>query len=821
MLQRLVFAAVALSALAGRGADYPYRAADLTSVKVTGGFWLPRVETNRLVTLKACFAKCNETPRIANFTNAANRAWGTFGGIPFDDSDVFKVMEGAAYVLAQHPDPELEGYMDWLIGQVARAQEPDGYLYTARTLGFTYKDKSGKPTFGMMGPTRWSNCPSSHELYNVGHMYEAAVAWYEATGKRNFLDIAIRSADLVARTFGPGPTQLKAVPGHEEIELGLVKLSRATGDRRYLDLARHFIDLRGAQGSDKRDAAIFTQAGDLVFDREMTLPGAYGQNHIPILRQQHAVGHAVRAGYLYCGLADVAALFGEAGYRAANQRLWENVVSKKLHLNGGIGARRKGEAFGADYELPNRTAYLETCAAIANALWNERLFLTTGEAKYADVLERTIYNGFLSGISLGGDEYFYPNPLASVGGYKRSKWFGCSCCPVNIVRFIPQIARFAYATRENAAYVNLFVDSDAALKLGDGEVKLAQRTAYPWAGTSAIAVRPDRDGRRIALHVRVPGWCVGRPVPSDLYAQVTPGTPADFTVKVNGRPFAFAPEKGYCVIDRAWKTGDTVEVAMNMPVRRIRAHEAVEADRGRLAVERGPIVYCAEGVDNGGHVLDLAIAPGADFAVTTCDVLGNAYPALETTGARARRGLKARSAAPAKVRLVPYFAWCHRGAGEMQVWFPTLVDHKDLACSYDVKSSVTAAWSHDTPRALCDGVCPARSDDTGVPRCTFWPKKGTTETVSYSFPAVEQVSGVDVMWFDDVPKGGCNLPASWRVEVREDAAGPWTPVEAAYPVKKDELVKVDFARPVGAREIRLVVQLQKNYSAGILEWKVR
>jgi len=816
-----LFPVVAAALVAGVGycADYPLKSADLTAVRVSGGFWLPRVETNRLVTLKACFDKCNETPRIANITNAANRAWGTFGGIPFDDSDVFKVMEGASYVLAQSPDPKLESYMDWLIGQVAKAQEPDGYLYTARTLGFTYRDKSsGKPTFGMMGPTRWSNCPSSHELYNIGHMYEAAVAWYEATGKRNFLDVAIKSADLVDRTFGDGPTQLKVVPGHEEIELALVKLSRATGERRYLDLARGFIDRRGRQESDRRDAAIFTQAGDLVFDKEMTMPGAYAQNHMPVRDQARALGHAVRAGYLYCGMTDVAALTGDSSCLDAVLRIWDNVVSKKLHLNGGIGARRKGEAFGADYELPNETAYLETCAAIANALWNQRLFLVSGDAKYVDVLERVLYNGFLSGVSLRGDAFFYPNPLASRGGYRRSKWFGCSCCPVNDVRFIPQIARFAYATRGDAAYVNLFIESDVSLKLASGEIKLSQKTAYPWNGSSRIVVNPSRGKERFTLNVRVPGWCVGRPVPSTLYVQTVPGSLRDFAVRVNGETVPFTPQKGYCVLSREWKSGDTVDVAMNMPVRRIKAHDAVAADRGRLAVERGPIVYSAEGVDNGGSVLNLAIPADAAFSVVDCTILGNVYPALETTGVRVRRGLKAVASEQTAVRLIPNFAWCHRGAGEMQTWFPVAPDPQMFTVSFDAKSSWVGP--SDTLAALGDGVRPAKSSEQKAARFTFWPHKGTDEWVSYAFPGVETVKGVKVMWFDDVPRGGCNLPESWRVEVRDCADGNWTPVAAEYPVRIDEFTCVEFAQPVRAREIRLMIRLRQNYSAGILEWQV-
>ena len=811
----------ALLSCAGRAADYPIAAADLTDVRVTGGFWLPRLETNRLVTLKTCLAKCNETPRIANFTNAANRAWGTFGGIPFDDSDVFKVIEGAAYVLALHPDPKLEAYIDWLIGQIARAQEPDGYLYTARTLGFTYKGKkTGRPAFGMMGPTRWSRCTSSHELYNVGHMYEAAVAWHKTTGKRNFLDVAVKSADLVDRVFGPGATQLKAVPGHEEIELALVKLYRTTHERRYLDLARHFILTRGSANGGRRVAGVFAQNGDLTFDAEMALAGAYTQEHMPVLEQTHALGHAVRAGYLYCGLADIAALTDDAACLKANLRLWENVVSRKLHLNGGIGARPTGEAFGADYELPNEGAYLETCAAIANALWNERLFLMTGEAKYVDVLERIIYNGFLSGVSLGGDEFFYPNPLASAGGYGRSKWFSCSCCPVNDVRFLPQIPSLAYAVRESAAYVNLFIESEATLRLKGGDVKLEQHTDYPWKGVSRVVVRPDGGERRFTLNVRVPGWCVGRPVPSNLYVQTVPGEARDFSVRVNGASASFSTEKGYCVIDRVWKVGDVVEVEMNMPVRQIRAHDAVKTDCGRLAVERGPIVYSAEGVDNGGHVLNLAIPAGSAFEVVNCTICGNDFPALETRGLRVKRGLTADNSESTTVRLIPNFAWCHRGAGEMQTWFPTEPDPALFPLAIDVKTSVDRPWQNDLPRALCDGVCPTRSNDTKPPRCTFWPHKGTSEWVSYAYPQVETVSGVEVFWFADVPNGGCDLPASWRIEVRERADGEWTPVEADYPVRKDEMVRVNFARPVRAREIRLSAALRPNRSAGILEWKV-
>ncbi len=433
-----VLAVCALSVTVCWGAatpDYPYQPVPLNQVVIREGFWLPRFETNRLVTVWADFRKSEETGRISNFARAGKLEEGPFRGIPFDDSDVFKIVEGAAYTLATHPDPKLDTYLDGLIAKMAAAQEPDGYLYTARTLGFTN---------GMTGPTRWSNLAHGHELYNVGHMYEAAVAHFAVTGKRALLDVARKNADLIDKTFGPAPDQLKGVPGHQEIEIGLCKLYRATGETRYLDLAKFFIDMRGR--SDLRGK---------VF-------GPYCQDHIPVVQQTEAVGHAVRAGYLYTGMADVAALTGDRALIAAIDALWENVVSKKMHLTGGIGARRSGEAFGDNYELPNETAYLETCAAIANALWNQRMFLLHGDAKYIDVLERIIYNGFLSGISLSGDQFFYPNPLACDGRFRfnhgdlvRSPWFGCSCCPVNVVRFIPQIASFTYAQRDETVYVNL------------------------------------------------------------------------------------------------------------------------------------------------------------------------------------------------------------------------------------------------------------------------------------------------------------------------------------------------------------------------------
>lgn len=612
----------------------------MTDVRVTGGFWFDRMETNRLSTLKVAFAKCNETPRIANFTNCANRVKNKFGGMYFDDSDVYKVIEGAAYIYAQTKDFKLGEYMDWLIDQISKAQEPDGYLYTARTLGGNKE---------IDGTARWEGLRWTHELYNPGHMYEAAVAWHESTGKTNFLAVACKNADLIDRTFGWEPGKLRMTSGHQEIELALCKLSLATGETRYLKLAKFLLDMRGRK--------------DL-----RPIWGVELQDHLPVLEQTEAVGHAVRAGYMYCGMADVAALTGDLSYMGAIECLWENVVGRKLHLNGGIGRGKceypkwkewgtAWEAFGLEYELPNANAYLETCAAIANSLWNERMFCWRGEAKYVDVLERTIYNGFISGISLTGDSFFYPNPLASKGGYKRSKWFKCSCCPVNSVRFIPQVPSFAYATdNQGTIYWNLFMTGNVTI---DG-VTLVCETDYPWTGraTLRVAGQHEVDGRGClkVLKIRIPGWARGKPVPSNLYEQMIPSSAMDVCVSVNG--FAancILGKDGYLTIRRKWKAGDKVEVDMPMPVKRIRAHERVAEDKGCLAVERGPLVYCAEGIDNEGKAFEAVLPADVTFSEDTIIIGDKTFLSL-----KASNGLK----------LVPYFLWGNRSPGnEMQVWF--------------------------------------------------------------------------------------------------------------------------------------------------------
>lgn len=636
----LSFSAAATTLAASPTAqDYPFQPVPFAAVRVEDGFWSPRLETNRVTTVWYDFQKCEETGRIDNFAKAGKLMPGPFRGAPFDDSDVFKVIEGAAYTLAVHPDPKLDQYLDALIVKIAAAQEPDGYLYTARTI-----DPKSRVDF--FGGSRWCWLVCSHELYNQGHLYEAAVAHYEATGKRSLLNVALKSADLVCHTFGPGPDQLHEPPGHEEIEIGLVKLFRVTRERKYLQMAKYFCSLRGRAETHK-------------------LRGLSQQDDKPIIEQTEAVGHAVRAGYFYSGVADVAALTGDTAYMQAIDRIWSNVVSQKMHLTGGIGASPNGEAFGVNYELPNSTAYLETCAAIANALWNERMFLLHGDARYLDVLERVIYNGFLSGVSLSGDRFFYPNPLESDGQAKfnhgsceRAPWFGCSCCPVNDVRFLPEIASFLYATRDNELFVNLFIGGSAKLELDGTPVEVKQTTQYPWDGKVTVTLQPQKS-KKFTLHLRIPGWARNQPLPSDLY-RYDDGLTPHYTLAVNGKTVSPKLNQGFAPITRTWKPGDTVTLQLDMPVRRIVAHPAVQADRDRFALERGPLVYCAEGADNHGKVLD-KVFPGKVTFQTQArpDLLGG----LVTVKMASDNSTNALSC-------IPYYAWCHRGANEMRVWFP-------------------------------------------------------------------------------------------------------------------------------------------------------
>ncbi|MBI5388179.1 MAG: glycoside hydrolase family 127 protein [Verrucomicrobia bacterium] len=750
--------------------DYPVTPVPFTAVRVQDEFWSPRLETNRVTTVWYDFKKCEETGRIDNFAKAGGLMKGEFKGIPFDDSDVYKVIEGAAYALSLHPDPKLAQYLDDLIAKIAAAQEPDGYLYTARRLFPPEKMP------GMSGKTRWSSLVGSHELYNVGHLYEAAVAHFQATGKRTLLAVATKNADFLCATFGPGKVQYP--PGHQEIEIGLAKLYRVTGQEKYLKLAKYFLDIRGRPETHK-------------------LYGPNQQDHQPVTEQAEAVGHSVRAGYMYAGMADVAALTGEAAYIRAIDRIWENVVSKKIYLTGGIGARHSGEAFGENYELPNASAYNETCAAIASALWNHRMFLLHGDARYLDVLERTIYNGFLSGVSLTGDRFFYPNPLASGKGYQRSAWFGCSCCPVNVVRFVPSIAGYIYATRGDELFVNLFIGGSAKAQVGGASVELKQHTRYPWDGKVVLTLAPEKESV-FTLNLRIPGWARNEVLPSDLY-RYDDGLRPEVKLAVNGSPAPLSLARGFAQIQRAWKAGDTVTLDLPMPVRRVVANEAVKDDQFKFAIERGPIVYCAEGTDNPGRLISRVVNPDVRFETRERPDLLNGVVTLKMMPKEGEA-----------LTLIPNYAWCNRGPNEMTVWFRTRAE----------PWSASHCWDADSVEACFDGKLPKSSSDQRIPRLTFWDHKGTTEWVERGFEKTTTVSTAEVYWFDDTGRGGCRVPQSWRLLYQDD--DNWKPVEAAgeYSTKLDQFNAVNF-KPVTTTALRLEVKLQPSFSGGVLEWRVK
>ncbi len=779
--------------------DYSVKPVPFTEVHFNDNFWLPRMDTNRTVTIPYAFEQSQETGRIKNFETAGEILAGTpteagfCTTYPFDDSDVYKIIEGASYSLKVHPDPELDKYLDDLIAKIGAAQEPDGYIYTARTIF-----PNSPEVLWVNTKERWANMYLGHELYNAGHMYEAAVAHYQATGKRTFLDIAIKNADLIESVFGPG--KKIGVPGHQEIEIGLVKLYRVTGDKKYLDLAKFFLDERG-------------------YPHGRKLYEEYSQDHLPVIEQTEPVGHAVRAAYMYSGMADVAALTGDEAYRKALEILWDNVVSKKMYLTGGIGSQSGGESFGDDYELPNASAYCETCAAIANAFWNHRMFLLTGDVKYLDVLERVLYNGIISGIGLSGDLFFYPNPLESHGQHQRSPWFTCACCPSNVTRFVPSVPGYVYATQGNDLYINLFVQNEAKIKTESQVVNIKQETSYPWNGDVVIAVNPNKS-KKFAISIRIPGWTRNRPVPSDLYTYLDTSD-QKAAVQVNGEPIDMAIEQGFVRIDRNWKKGDTIVLELPMPIRRVLSHESVEADAGRVALERGPVVYCTEWADNQGYVSNLVLEDDATLTTQRRDDLFNGVIVLEGT---VKALLYDKDGKLLKneqdFTAIPYYAWAHRGQGEMAVWMarddskarilpqPTIASNSRVSASGEKNGSpINDQWE------------PSESNDHSVSYLHWWPNKGTTEWVQYDFAQPERISKVEVYWFDDTGRGGCRVPESWRILYK--SGNTWRPVATneAHGVEKDRYNIVHFS-PVRTSAIRLEIKLQEKFSAGIHEWKV-
>ncbi len=731
--------------------DAPVKEVAFTQVHIDDSFWAPRIETNRKVSIPSAFNECEKNGRFDNFAIAGGLKKGEHrGDFSFDDTDPYKIIEGASYSLAVEYDKQLDNYLDSVINLIAAAQEPDGYLTTCVTNKCTRLS-------GWWGTHRWEKI-NSHELYNSGHLYEAAVAHYLATGKRSLLDVAIKNADLVCKTFGYGEGQIQYPSGHPIIEMALAKLYKVTGDKKYLDEAKYFVEETGRLSNGRK-------------------PSPYSQDHQPILEQEEIVGHAVRAGYLYSGVADVASLTNDSAYFNALTRIWDNMASKKLYITGGIGSRAQGEGFGPNYELNNHTAYCETCASIANVYWNYRMFLATGDAKYADVYERALYNGVPSGVSLSGDKFFYDNPLESMGQHERQPWFGCACCPGNVTRFMASVPQYMYATQGDDVLVNLYIQSTADIKTDGNSVKLRQTTDFPWNGAVSMDVDPDTEGE-FALRLRIP-----LPLPMD--------------------------------------------------VKRVKANDNVDDDKGKLAIQRGPLMYCFEGQDQKDSlVLDKYIPTDVKFAEKFEPQLLNGVMTLSVTG---KKLLADNKLEDVTLTAIPYCTWNNRGADQMAVWMPTQATYAvakpepSLASGAQMYSEPTELTS-DAPAATSnlnwawgynDQWEPKSSADTSKPYHYWWLRQGTTENVCYRFNEPKEVSSVDVYWLAfNHYDGDYETPESWQLYYRTPD-NRWAPVKTAdtYGVEKDKYNHVSF-EPVTTTDLKVSAKLRDGKSGGVIEWKV-
>lgn len=789
-----------------------------TQVHIDDSFWAPRIETNRMVSIPSAFHQCEVNGRFDNFAIAGGLKKGEHqGDFSFDDTDPYKIIEGASYALAAHYDAKLDHYLDSVITLIAAAQEPDGYLTTCVTNKCTRLS-------GWWGTHRWEKI-NSHELYNCGHLYEAAVAHFRATGKRSLLNVAIKNADLVCQVFGEGEGQIHRPGGHPIVEMALAKLYKVTGNEKYLQQARYFVEETGRC-------------------TDGHAPSEYSQDHMPILQQQEIVGHAVRAGYLYSGVADVAALTNDTAYYHALERIWQNVADCKLYITGGIGSRAQGEGFGPNYELHNHTAYCETCAAIANVYWNYRMFLASGEAKYADVYERALYNNVLSGVSLSGDRFFYDNPLESMGQHERAEWFGCACCPGNITRFVASVPLYMYATQGNDIYVNLYIQSTAEVNTALGKVDIRQETQYPWDGDIHLTINPEQEGN-FALRLRIPSWAQQRPVDSDLYTFTDSKSGKSYSLKVNGKEEKIIFSDGYATIARDWKAGDKVELSLPMEVRRVKANDQVMDDLGKLAIERGPVMYCMEGKDQSdGSVFNKYMA---DATPLTVQYEKNLLGGVMTLSGKAQQVELDGTSHEVEVKLIPYCTWNNRTktlatgetttGDEMAVWIPASADVARPTPAPTIASQAhsfmtRAAIQKDAPDSAVEegwafGVNdqwePKSSSDTSKPYHYWWLKYGCPVSLAYDFAQPTEVKSVSIYWMDlDHYDGNFRVPASWKLYY-ETASKQWEEVTltegSSYGVAKDQYNTVTFT-PVSTTGLRLVANLQEGESGGVLEWKV-
>lgn len=791
--------------------EYPIQPVPFYEVRMEDNFWKPRIETVIKTTIPANFRKNEETFRVKNFEVAAGTTTGNVcTRFPFDDSDVYKSIEAAAYALRTKSDKNLEAQVDALVEKIRAAQEADGYLYTWRTIA-ERNTKSGaleKPLVNgafldwLAGP-RWQNEDKfSHELYCAGHLYEAAVAYHEATGKRELLDIALKNAELVAKEFGPG--KLTIAPGHQEIEIGLIKLYRHTHEKKWLELARFFIDVRG-------------------YGEE------YSQNHLPVKDQRAAVGHAVRLGYMFMAAADIAAYAGTHVYDEAMIAVWNDIVGSQMYLTGGVGATGSNEGFGGAFDLPNYTAYNETCSSISFALWSQRMFQLTGESRYLDVVELTLYNALNAGLSLSGDHYFYPNPLESRKNVERTDWFSCACCPPNLGRFFTSLPGLYYGRSGNDVYVNQFGASSINVKNTNSKgqsvaVNIKQETNYPWSGLIRIRVDPAKPNT-FSLKVRIPGWAKGDVVPLDLYHfSSSSGTSVIF--RLNGKIIIPSFEKGFAIFARKWSASDILEIELPMQPQRIVANSKVEADNGRFAIKYGPLIYCLEGRDQpDDRILNLYVPDTATIRPVFDRNLFSGVQTLHFTGFIVNKKTSPQTADLQAIRLkaIPYFTWANRGRDNMLVWLPA-----EIRTAREITQPTLASRSKATASEGCNGDLSHLADQVPVKSSAdhesslvhWWPRFGTTEWVQYDFPDAEQVGTVKIYFFDDeATRGGCRIPLKWELKYLEN--GLWKPVysPAGYTTEKDKWTELQF-EPVKTRALRLEMQFRDNVSGGIHEWEV-
>lgn len=792
-------AAAALSVAGSAGAQ-TIAPVPINHVSVGGSFWSPRLEAVREGTLGANRHQCDITGRITNFERAGAKIAGAqepgpYQGLLFNDSDVYKMMEGWAYLLATESDParrtELDRDLDELIATITRAQHPDGYINTYYTL------KAGMEN-------RFTREEWDHETYCMGHLVEAGVAHFQATGKRTLLDVAIRSADYLDSLYGPD--SFTAPPGHQELELALVRLADATGETRYLDLAEFLIEQRGRVHR-KLDGTTYGPWGD------------YAQDHLPAREQTEAAGHAVRAGYMYSAMADLA-LHGRGDYIPALHALWEDVTERRIFVTGGIGPSASNEGFTQPYDIPTHSAYQETCASIALCMWAHRMFLLTGEASYMEQFERTLYNAVLAGSSLDGSKFFYVNPLASRGGHARRDWYDCACCPPNVLRFFASLGECVYAVKGDTIYLNLFMESSATLATSGGNVYIDQRTDYPFSGDVRILVKNPTD-RPITLAVRSSG------------KSIVDGASGDNALNEDG--YYHSRVDANSELELAWR--------VPMTPRRVYADPRVKESMGRVAIMRGPLVYAAESIDNAADVNALLLPPGAAFEEREVDgapaIIASGFRALgdPSDGSLYRRGMALE---PSPIVLRPYFMWANRGPSSLVVWLPESAQFMDPQPPKGVSISASYVGHGAGPLAMIDRIEPENSIDHSIPRFTFWPHKGVARSQSGSGPVAgadaepagrewiqlefdqpRRLSECSIYWFDDTGRGQCRVPRAWTVEWRDGDAWRACTIENGSPgVERDAFNTARFT-PVTASSLRIKIEMQEGMSTGVLELRAK